>query len=90
MSANLLSAGSPASGVSVTVACGERFTLNGLLAQLNRICGTDIEASYEPPRPGDVRHSQADISLARETIGFEPGVDFEAGLRATVEWFRQQ
>jgi UDP-glucose 4-epimerase len=90
VSANLLAAESTASGLSLNVACGERFTLNELLSALNRILGTSIEASYEAVRPGDVRHSQADISLARRVIGFEPTLGFEEGLRATVEWFRKQ
>ena len=79
-----------ASGISVNVACGDRFTLNELLAALNEILGTQIAASYEPARIGDVRHSQADISLARDSIGFVPKVGFLEGLRATTEWFRNQ
>jgi nucleoside-diphosphate-sugar epimerase len=90
VSANLLAAESAASGISVNVACGDRFTLNELLAALNEILGTQIEASCEPPRSGDVKHSQADISRAREQIGFEPKVGFHEGLRATTEWFKEQ
>jgi UDP-glucose 4-epimerase len=90
VSANLRAAESDASGISVNVACGDRFTLNELLGALNEILGTSIEASYEAARAGDVKHSQADISRAAEQIGFQPKVGFMDGLRATAEWFREQ
>lgn len=47
-----------------------------------------VKPQYAPPRVGDVRHSTADISLARATLGYEPLVAFEDGLRRTVEWLR--
>jgi UDP-glucose 4-epimerase len=47
-----------------------------------------VAARHAPPRPGDVRDSQADISRARELLGYEPIVPFEEGLRLTVEWYR--
>lgn len=87
VSANLLAAQSPASGLTVNIACGERFTLNQLVRELNSILGTNLEPIYEPARLGDVRHSQADIGLAGKTIGFCPEVSFQEGLRRTVEWF---
>ena len=90
VSANLRAAESTASGISVNIACGDRYSLNQLLEVLNEILGTRIAAHYEDARAGDVKHSQADISLARERIGFEPKVSFHDGLRATVEWFKQQ
>jgi UDP-glucose 4-epimerase len=67
---------------------GARITLNEMWALLERIEGVRIAPLYEPPRPGDVRHSQADISAARAELGYEPSVDFEEGVRRTVDWFR--
>ena len=89
VSANLLSARSSASGEALNVACGSCFSLNQLVKELNSILGTHLEPIYEAPRPGDVRHSQADIALAKQTIGFEPEVSFQEGLRQTVKWFQE-
>jgi nucleoside-diphosphate-sugar epimerase len=84
--ANLLAAeASDASGRTFNVACGERISLNALLDQLRETIGTAIEAKYVEARPGDVRHSLADISQARELLGYEPTVSFGEGLRRTVE-----
>jgi len=88
---NLLACTAPsAPGRVFNIACGSRYTLNALVAMLNRILGTSLEPVYDPPRPGDVRHSQADISAAREVLGYQPRDDLEAGLRKTVEWFKKQ
>jgi nucleoside-diphosphate-sugar epimerase len=89
VSANLLAAESSAAGVSVNIACGDRYSLNQLARALNEILGTDIEPIYQETRKGDVRDSQADVALARAEIGFEPLVGFEDGLRRTVEWYRE-
>jgi UDP-glucose 4-epimerase len=86
--ANQCAARSEASGIAVNVACGDRYTLNQLVASLNEILGTSIAAEHGPPRPGDVKHSQAAIDRAAEAIGFAPKVGFEEGLRRTVEFFR--
>ncbi len=85
--ANLLAAGHcRASGMAMNVGCGERYTLNELLALLERIIGTGVEPIYSGERPGDVRDSEADIARAREVLGYSPRVGFEEGLRRTVEW----
>ncbi len=68
------------------VACGSRFTLNQLLDQLRDIIGVQTEAIYDPPRPGDIKHSYAAIDKLK-AFGFDPKVDFEEGLRKTVEFF---
>lgn len=88
VAANLAAAASEASGVAVNVACGERFTLNRVVEILNGILDKQLEAVHEDPRPGDVRHSQADVALAAETLGYRPGVGFEEGLARTVDWYR--
>ncbi len=68
------------------VACGAQYTLNELLDKLRAIMGVDIPARYDPPRPADVRHSYAAIDKLRR-FGYKPTVDFEAGLKRTVESF---
>ncbi len=84
--ANLLAIEAPqASGRAYNVACGQQRSLNDLIAILNRMFGTDIEPVHGPPRAGDVKHSLADISLARRLLGYEPGVDFEDGLERTAQ-----
>jgi UDP-glucose 4-epimerase len=90
VSANLLASESPARGIAANIGCGDRFSLNHLLGTLREILGTDVEPVYQAPRAGDVRDSQADISLARESIGYAPQVSFLEGLRRTAAWFRDQ
>ena len=88
--ANLLACKVPGIGGQVfNVACGDRITVNSMLHQINKIVGVDISPVYAEPRSGDIKHSQADITRAREHLGFEPKVSFEEGLRATVEWYRK-
>lgn len=76
------------SGMVFNVGTGARFTLNHTLALLGKISGKPVQARYEPPRTGDIRDSQADISLARTHLGYEPRVGFEEGLRRTFDWYR--
>jgi UDP-glucose 4-epimerase len=76
-------------GQVVNVACGERISLNQLLANIGEVTGTKIEADYHPERAGDVRDSLADIGRARSLLGYEPLVDVKEGLRRTVEAFRK-
>jgi nucleoside-diphosphate-sugar epimerase len=57
---------------------------------MQKLAGVDLPAHYGPARPGDVVHSQADISAARRDLGFEPAIDFEEGLRRTLEWYREK
>ncbi len=88
---NLLAAEAPdPGGVTVNLACGDRFTLNELYAAIQKSLGVDIEPRHGPVRAGDVPHSMADISRARELLAYEPQVDFEAGLARTVEWYQTQ
>jgi nucleoside-diphosphate-sugar epimerase len=88
--ANLLACDVPGiAGQVFNIACGDRITVNSMLTQINRITGKDIAPIYADPRAGDIKHSQADITRAREHLGFEPKVSFEDGLRRTIEWYRQ-
>jgi UDP-glucose 4-epimerase len=87
---NLLAATAPgAVGRTINVACGQSYTLLELVDGINSALGTKIEPVFEPPRVGDVRDSLADISLARELLGYEPKVSFEDGLRRTIDFYRQ-
>jgi UDP-N-acetylglucosamine/UDP-N-acetyl-alpha-D-glucosaminouronate 4-epimerase len=74
-----------AAGKVINVGTGERHSLNETVKLLNEIFGRRIVPNYGPARPGDVRESHADITLARELLGYEPHVPFEDGLRRTVE-----
>ncbi len=67
---------------------GERITLNQMWGLLQKLEGVEIAPAYDLPRAGDVRDSQADITAARRDLGYEPEVEFEEGLRRTLEWFR--
>jgi len=87
--ANLLACEAPnASGKIFNVGTGGRTSLNEVLQALAKITGKIIEAKYDPPRDGDIRDSQADISQAKEFLGYKPLVDFEEGLTRTFEWYR--
>ncbi len=79
-----------AAGKVINVGVGRSYTLNQTIAILNGIFGRKVEPRYAPPRKGDARDSLADISLARQVLGYEPLVSFEEGLRRTVEWFRAE
>lgn len=85
--ANILAAEGDATGVAVNVACGGQITINQLVEQINGVLGADIQPIYDDPRPGDVRHSMADLERAREQLGYEPAVEFQAGLERTIDWF---
>ena len=72
------------------IACGQRITVMELVEWINRILGKDIKPVFDPPRPGDIKHSYADISLAQKYLDYQPKVNFEAGLRATIKWYQQR
>jgi UDP-glucose 4-epimerase len=75
-------------GQSVNVATGHRVTLRQLLVALAAEIGRPARATHQPARAGDVRHSLADIRAAKKLLGYRPIVDFETGLRLTVDWYR--
>ena len=78
-----------ASGLVFNGGTGARITLNEVLKMLSRITGKTIQAKYDAARNGDIRDSQADVSLARKILGYEPRVMFEEGLRRTWEWYKK-
>ncbi len=77
-----------ASGKVFNGGTGARISLNQVLKLLEKISGKKIKARYDPPRNGDIRDSQADITLARKVLGYEPSVQFEQGLEKTWEWYK--
>jgi nucleoside-diphosphate-sugar epimerase len=90
VAANLSAATAPgAPGKVINVANGERITLNQLLAELKELTGRkDVSAEYAEPRVGDVRHSLADNTLARELLGYESKVGLREGLQRTIDWWK--
>ena len=76
-------------GQAVNIACNRHTSLNEILALLNRLLGTNIQPLYEATRIGDVKHSLADIAMARQTLGYEPTVYFEDGLTRSIDWYRK-
>jgi UDP-N-acetylglucosamine/UDP-N-acetyl-alpha-D-glucosaminouronate 4-epimerase len=77
-----------AAGKVYNVSAGVRLSLNELLDRLRALTGNDAEARYEDARPGEVRHSQADISRAGDELGYRPTVSVEEGLSRTVDSYR--
>ncbi len=81
VAANLAAAEAAAEGVAVNIGAGDRHSLLDLI----NFIGHPVARVHEPARVGDVRHTQADISLARRLIGYVPSIDFETGLWMTIE-----
>lgn len=91
VNANLLACKAPANEVSgqvFNVATGTRVDLNQTVEILKKLTGYSNEVSYTPERAGDVKHSLADLSRANKHLGYRPTVDFEEGLRRTIDWYR--
>ena len=89
--ANLLaSLASTPSGLTCNVATGSGRTLLELLQAISAVAGRQVDPVFGPPRPGDIRHSVADISVARRTLGYTVSVEFAAGIARTVAWYREQ
>lgn len=89
--ANLLGAERPAQDVAgqvFNIATGESVTLLDLLAELSRLTGRRIEPDFAPRRAGDVRASKADISAARQALGYRPEMSWQEGLKATLDFYR--
>ncbi|MHC4124260.1 MAG: SDR family oxidoreductase [Planctomycetota bacterium] len=86
--ANLLAAKAKhTAGEVINIACGDSITVNSIIRAINEITGKDVEPVYVPPRPGDIKHSHADISLAKKLLGFKPVVAFEDGLKKVIDWY---
>lgn len=78
-----------AEGELFNIGTGSRITVNGLVNMINGILGKEIQPKYEEARPGDIRHSLADITKAQEMLGFRPRTSVVEGLSSTIEWYRK-
>ena len=89
--ANLLACTAPeAPGRAINVGGGHRYTLLEVVEALERLLGTRLHTHHSECRPGDVSHSQADIALAQQVLGYAPRVSFLEGLEKTLDWWRAQ
>ncbi len=90
VAANILAATTPKiSGEVFNIACGKDYTVLDLVKHLNKIMGKDLKPKFTPPRPGDVPRTLADISKAQKLLKLEIKVNFEQGLKKSVEWFNE-
>ena len=88
--ANVLAMGAQdVAGRVYNVACGERISLNQLYDELRGLIGRDVQPIHADPRPGDVRHSLADVDRARRDLGYEPRVGLREGLSRSIEYFEE-
>ncbi len=76
-------------GRPINIACNRQTTLNQIYKKLQELLNTDIEPIYGPERKGDVKHSLADITRAKEVLGYEPLVYFEEGLERAIDWYKE-
>ncbi len=93
VAANLRAGEAPAekaAGKFFNVACGESIDLLKLVKDINHLTGQQLRPKFEPRRAGDILHSLADISAARECLGYDPKVSWEEGLRRTLEFYRAE
>ena len=91
-SANWLAANAPASncdGQPMNIACNAAVSLNQILDKLKSLMGKTIQPIFQPVRAGDVKHSLADISLAKRKIGYDPLVYFDQGLEKAIHWYTE-
>lgn len=90
--ANLLAASSPKplAGEVFNIGCATRIRLLDVLEQMGKVLNVDATPTFAEPRAGDVRHSSADIARARDVLEYEPVMDFNEGIRLTLEWARQE
>ena len=87
--ANLLAArAKKTQGEVINIACGEAVTVNAIIKAINELLGKNVRPNYVPSRPGDVKHSLADISAAKNLIGYKPIVLFREGLEKSIDWYR--
>ena len=78
-----------AAGQAVNISAATSVTVNQVVNEVRSLLGKDIEPVYAPPRPGDIKHSLADVSLARKLMNYEPQVDFADGLARAIGWYRE-
>jgi len=88
--ANLLAArAKQTKGEVLNIACGKAVTVNETIAIINELLGKNIEPIYTDPRPGDIKHSLADVTLAGKLLGFKLTIPFKQGLQKAIDWYRE-
>jgi nucleoside-diphosphate-sugar epimerase len=88
--ANLLAArAKQTAGEVINIACGQAVTVNEIIDMINEILGKKVKPIYTASRPGDVKHSLADITLAKKLISFKPKISFRQGLEKSIDWYRK-
>ncbi|MBN1392593.1 MAG: SDR family oxidoreductase [Sedimentisphaerales bacterium] len=86
--ANLLAAEAKhTAGQVINIACGQAVTVNEVISIINESLGKNVKPIYADSRPGDVKHSLADIALAEKTIGYKPDVFFKQGIQLAIDWY---
>ena len=80
---------SEAAGEAYNIGAGGRLYLIDMYEQLCKALGVVVEPEFGPPRAGDVRDSNADISKARKRLGYDPSYDFEKGIGLAIDWYRE-
>ncbi len=89
--ANILAAKSQdVSGEVINIACGQRTSVNSLAEKIIEILEGNLKPVHDNPRPGDVKHSFADISKAKKILEYSPGVSFKEGLEKTIRWYQER
>lgn len=89
VNANILAAKSENTGI-FNIAGGKRISINNLAHTIMEICQMSLDLTYKEPRYGDIKHSLADISKAKEKLNFKPNFGLENGLKETIKWFKKQ
>jgi nucleoside-diphosphate-sugar epimerase len=77
-------------GEVLNIACGEKTSINTIINSINQILGTNVPACHSSERPGEIKHSVADISRAKEALGYAPLIPLKEGLEKTILWYRQK
>lgn len=90
MEANFLAANAPqAQGQAMNISTSNAVTVNTVVKAIAKLLGKDIAPTYAPPRFGDIKHSLADVSYAKQVIGYQPLVTFEEGIRKAIDWYKE-
>ncbi|MBN2377501.1 MAG: SDR family oxidoreductase [Sedimentisphaerales bacterium] len=90
MNANWKAANAPEThGEAINISTASAVSVNTVVNTIKELLGKDIAPNYAPPREGDIKHSLADVSLAKKVIGYEPTVTFDQGIRRAIDWYKE-
>lgn len=76
-------------GEAINISTASAVTVNTVVDTIKELLGKDIDPVYVPPRPGDIKHSLADITRANQLIGYEPRISFQDGIRRAIDWYKE-